>query len=435
MRPFSLQRIRAASGLCLLVAVGLGLPLTVSAQRVVATVYGAGGPGTGSPNIVAVYNMATGQVELSRPGTGTGGSVFTPDGRYLLLTRRPSSSATILELFDTSTRAVTALPLAFNPAVAHPRALALFGYDGGAVARLDPAGVHPLPACGTDPTLGFDVTLDGASFVALCANPFVPSVNARAVIANATTGVQTRTVDLGTAAARALVANHDASRILVLEAVSANAFELSLVDTVANQSSTVFVDAPFPTGTVAGGCFFAGVTRARDRAAVQCQWTNFTTSTMRTELVAFDTGARRELSAVPGLGTMHFAPDDATSVAGANGLSILDVVSDQVLAAYPVSVAIHDVAYPPVVSGLAATVTGSNVRLSWTLPPSSPDATGYVLEAGTGPGLRNLVTLALGAGPSLDVASVPAGRYYVRVRATNFTGTGPASNEVVVDVP
>ena len=406
-----------------------------SAQRVVATLYGTGGGG-GSPNAVVVYNFATGQMELSQPGTGTGGSVFTADGRYVLLTRRLSSSPQTLELYDTSTRSVTPLPLSFNPTFTHPRALSLFGYDGGSVARLEPAGVAPLPACGIDLTLGFDVTLDGSAVVALCANPFVPGSNARAVILDAGTGAQVRSIDLGTTAVRAVATNGDASRILVLTAMSTNAFGLLLVDTVMNQSSTVFVDSPFPTGSVAGGCTFAGVTRARDRAAVQCQWTNFTTSTMRTELVTFDAGVRRTLTAVPGQGTMHFSPDDAIAIVGSATVSILDVVADRLLASYPVSAAIHDVAFPPGAPvGLAAVRTGSAVRLDWALPASSPAATGYVLEAGAAPGQSNLLTLNLAAVTSLSVGAVPPGRYYVRVRATNVTGTGPASSEIVVDVP
>jgi predicted nicotinamide N-methyase len=80
-------------------------------------------------------------------------------------------------------------------------------------------------------------------------------------------------------------------------------------------------------------------------------------------------------------------------------------------------------------------VDSGRATISWTLPPHSPVATGYVLEAGTASGLSNIATLTLGSATSLAVPAVPPGRYYVRVRATNYTGTGAASNEVVIDVP
>lgn len=407
-----------------------------SAQRIAATLYGAGGPGTGSPNAMVVFNLSTGQTESSRPGTGTGGSVFTSDGGHLLLTRRLSSSPQTLELYNTSTRSVTPMAIAFNPGVSHPRAQAVFGYDSGALSLLDPAGARSLDACGVEPTLGFDITLDGSAVVALCANPFVPGSNAHAVTVDSRSGAHVSDIDLGTATARALVVNPDASRIMLLEAVAANSFALVLIDTASNQRSTVFVDAPFPAGAVVGGCSFAGVTRARDRAAVQCQWTDFTTTVLRTELVEFATGSQRPLASVPGLGTMHFSPDDAIAIVGTGAVSVLDVAADRLLASYPVSAAIHDVAFPPGPPvGLMAAVTGSHVQLDWSLPASSPVATAYLLEAGTAPGLRNLLTMPLGAATRFEAAAVPVGRYYVRVRAINATGTGGASNEVVVDVP
>lgn len=88
---------------------------------------------------------------------------------------------------------------------------------------------------------------------------------------------------------------------------------------------------------------------------------------------------------------------------------------------------------PGTASNLAFTVNGSTVSLTWTAPGSG-GATGYVLEAGSASGLANLVVFPLGPTPAFATMGVAPGTYYVRVRATNSAGTGPASNEVVVTV-
>ena len=89
---------------------------------------------------------------------------------------------------------------------------------------------------------------------------------------------------------------------------------------------------------------------------------------------------------------------------------------------------------PAAPGALGASVAGSRVSLAWQ-PPASGAPDGYVVEAGSSPGLANLAVLPLaGAGSSFAI-DAPNGRYYVRVRAANACGTGPASNEVVVDVP
>ena len=75
------------------------------------------------------------------------------------------------------------------------------------------------------------------------------------------------------------------------------------------------------------------------------------------------------------------------------------------------------------------------MEVSWTAPPGSPLATTYALEIGTLPGQSNLGTLVLAPQPALSVPAVPAGRYYVRVRAHNVAGASDVSNELVVDVP
>ncbi len=91
---------------------------------------------------------------------------------------------------------------------------------------------------------------------------------------------------------------------------------------------------------------------------------------------------------------------------------------------------------PNAPSGLHTNLNnGGTVTLGWTAPVSSAfnDPTTYVLEAGSSPGAANLALLDLGGvATTYTVYGVPAGTYYVRVKARNKCGTGPASNEFVL---
>jgi hypothetical protein len=79
---------------------------------------------------------------------------------------------------------------------------------------------------------------------------------------------------------------------------------------------------------------------------------------------------------------------------------------------------------------LTQTVLGNIVTLSWQRAQS---AGSYVLEAGTAPGLANLVSANIGS--ALQYTTVaPPGTYYVRVRGANNCNVGGPSNEVVVTV-
>jgi hypothetical protein len=82
---------------------------------------------------------------------------------------------------------------------------------------------------------------------------------------------------------------------------------------------------------------------------------------------------------------------------------------------------------------LATTVSGSSVALSWLPPAYGAGPFQYQLEAGTAPGLTNAAQATI-ASAGAQFSGVPAGIYFVRVRAVNALGTGPASNEVIVVV-
>lgn len=88
---------------------------------------------------------------------------------------------------------------------------------------------------------------------------------------------------------------------------------------------------------------------------------------------------------------------------------------------------------PGAPQNLTANVSGSNVTLSWSAPASGGSPTGYSVEAAIAPGGAAIATLSV-SGISITVPGVPNGTYYVRVRASNGSGTGPVSNEVTVSV-
>jgi hypothetical protein len=82
---------------------------------------------------------------------------------------------------------------------------------------------------------------------------------------------------------------------------------------------------------------------------------------------------------------------------------------------------------------LSASVAGGVVTLSWGA--ASGNATTYVIEAGTASGIANIGTLPTGVLDTTFTTPAPSGTYFIRVRAANASGLGPATNEVVVVVP
>jgi hypothetical protein len=86
---------------------------------------------------------------------------------------------------------------------------------------------------------------------------------------------------------------------------------------------------------------------------------------------------------------------------------------------------------PPVFQP-ATVASDRTVTLSWA--PPTEMTTGFVVEAGSAPGLADLASMEV-SGSTIAVPNVPPGSYYVRVRSRNDLGVGAASNEHRVDVP
>jgi IPT/TIG domain len=84
---------------------------------------------------------------------------------------------------------------------------------------------------------------------------------------------------------------------------------------------------------------------------------------------------------------------------------------------------------PP--SRLAASTSGSTVTFAWSAPSSGGPPTEYMIAAGSSAGLSDLADFSTGStATSFSVGAVPAGTFFVRVRATNNHGTSAPSNEV-----
>jgi hypothetical protein len=93
------------------------------------------------------------------------------------------------------------------------------------------------------------------------------------------------------------------------------------------------------------------------------------------------------------------------------------------------------VALPGAPMNLIAGATGSTVSLAWHPPASGGAVQGYRLSVGSQPGRDDIITLGLpGTSTTFGANAVPAGRYYIRVRALNAGGMSASSNEALLVV-
>ena len=82
----------------------------------------------------------------------------------------------------------------------------------------------------------------------------------------------------------------------------------------------------------------------------------------------------------------------------------------------------------------SATAVGTSVSMFWIAPQTGGAATSYLIESGSAPGLSDIASIPIGTATFFAADRVGVGTYFVRLRAVNAFGAGPASNEVVLVV-
>jgi hypothetical protein len=88
---------------------------------------------------------------------------------------------------------------------------------------------------------------------------------------------------------------------------------------------------------------------------------------------------------------------------------------------------------PNAPTNFAATASGNQVVLTWSAAVGGCAATGYVVQAGSAPGLTNIASVNVGGITSLSAFAL-SGTYYIRVLALNSFGISSPTAEVVLTV-
>jgi hypothetical protein len=432
------RRWRSALGAAALGVAAQAVP--ASAQRAVVS----HGPAF-TPLVTQVIDLATGAVERTLPAPVIE-PMFTADGRLVVFRPLGAGGVGPLQVLDVTTGAVVTLAVDFEPEVAHPREAALFGLartpgatpPAATAARLDAGGITAFGGCPPGATGALDLSVDGRVLLLLCASGEVAALDAG-------TGTVLGTVAAG-AHAEAIAAGVDDATFTVLRRPPDAAPVLATFD---RATGAELAAVPFPVpGGLPPACSSNLNAVAADRRllVVSCTWVHATVPlTFVARVHVYDTVARSWGAPLPvPWAPLAFviSPDNRVAVAASvhprvalTTVQVIDLATLAPIATVPTVVQALAVAFPPLAPSLAHAVTGRAVDLSWTLPAHSPPPAGFVVEAGSAPGRRDLLTLRLGPTASLHVPAAPPGRYYVRLRARNVSGTGPASQEIVVDVP
>lgn len=385
--------------------------------------------------------------------TPTGPVVATSDGRYTVWSAwRWDGGKVESALFarETASGAVWAVPFPAAPEqlIAHPRRTEVYARTNSTLITIDQSGMRQLNVCVSQQDAS--LTMDGSQLFILCAE-------GRVIVLDTATMSPVREVVLQDPV-QTIQVSADGRRFAAAYLRAGLLQErggVGLYDAVTGDRLALSPAPPLPPITIgaqlARSSAFVRAGADRQRLYVGFRYTIQLTGpdydVGETQVLDFDSLTllgKIERQTVPVLlSAMAFTPDGRHLV-GADArprwcsVLFLNLESLAVEQFYQMLVPQCDpgtaVAAPPLApTNLSATVTNRRVTLDWALPAHSPAATSYVVEVrltAGGPLGGTLTSVA----PSLAVDGVPAGIYYVRIRALNALGSSAPSAEHVIAV-
>lgn len=418
---------------CLLAVAVVATATPVAAQRAVLSVFGAVGP------------PATSVIDLADMRVTPFSSELLDDAHFLadgtLLLRRVSGEAT-WRVRDLTTMVELTLPGSDGVTsgfagdfVPHPRRAALFGRYRDfqlSLATIDASGLRVFRQCALQATFGgFDLSADGQQAVLLCASP--PASGWQLVVVDTASGAELRRVGIGSAIPSTFALNAAGTEVVTVRTAlvaGGTQFALERIDTA---TGAVLQSVALPDG----GAVVANHRRRSTPVLLRGNGLGYRLQTIDAGTLALGV----EVPLPGSIQRLTFSADgDRVLVSALRTAALLVDLATGVVpqqAPAPAAGVIFAAwgAEPQAPTLAPPVVTGSAVSLTWTLPAESTAVTRYRLEAGSQPGLANVLITALGPQPAFAAAGVPPGRYYVRLRAENANGVSAPSNEIVIDVP
>lgn len=396
----------------------VAMPPVAWAQRVV---YSRHGLAPASSVVIDVPSGAT----IWASSDFSSRAVFTANGRWLVRDA-VSDHGSRLSVVDLVTGVDLTLPMAFQPIVAHPRELAVYGLAAGAPARLDVGGLRVWPVCGTQSVVAVDLARNGDELFVLCGGTTL-------VVADSATGTLIRTVALGGAGnALALVVGPTGGDVTIARSDVLERLDAASGAVLATRSLAAGIAA------MAGRDRFLAWTCALTPTPVTrvCHLRVLDSGSLADEVDLGFPGPVQAASAAADGSEVYVTGDNFRGSHESRRIAVPSgAVLNLVVAPLVTDVTLGVASRPLPPASLAANVAGSSVALTWNLPLHSPAATGYRLAIGSRTGDTDLGSVRLGPGETFIAAGVPSGRYFVRLHGVNHTGEGPASAELVVDVP